>query len=255
MQVVELDPFNSGERLVGWAVLAVIALGAAVFATYVGITSASAMATALGLGALIAVGAFVGAALLPRMPRRRGLLRIDSSAEGIMVPAEARLRPLWIGVVIAWLVGLPAVLGLWLVATGGLDAQPRAMLIPFALMPVIAVWGVRDLRKWTEPPGIQLRQNEVHVVPMVFEPYTLDWKDVGELTGARIPLRTMLGNGVRAYPANELLSDPDLVAELVDYYRSHPKARNELRDGSAVNRIATGRFLARARPGADGSRG
>ncbi|QLQ17011.1 MAG: hypothetical protein HZY73_16655 [Micropruina sp.] len=182
------------------------------------------------------------AAMVVVAPGRRGRLRVSAGPDGLTV--ETSPWPGWMRV------AGPAVM---LAASGvGSLLVPAVMTVAGLLPPVLLgaaslVALIAEVRG-RRPARLRLRRQGV-LVQSHNSTGELAWDDlIGAEAGPRAASVELLGyEGARlSYPVEALLSDPALVAALMEFYRAHPARRAELDDPeAALARVRGGAFLAK----------
>lgn len=171
--------------------------------------------------------------MLPRLGRR-GRLRVRRRGEGVEVLGWAWSRPVEVVQPIVLLVGFVG-------ATLALEGPPGTLVsLVMLTAALLAAWGYFRL---VMVLGLRRRRSRVVLGAEGVELSGTDGRGLfpwDVLTGVdERPLR-LLGHGppdVRL-PARELLSDPALVARLVERYQRRPSRRGELADHRVFQQVA-----------------
>lgn len=191
---------------------------------------------------LVSLLGLVAAAL----PRRRHWLRVRTSREGVEVvgsPWPARAGVLLAGVAV---VGLLA---------GALVLARSSSRSLDTIAPVLVLGGFAVGGAWTairyavrrQPLDAILLRREGLTVRRGRSTESFGW---GQVTGFRVGkgglTLDLLGHSGTSVPVptSELRSDPAVVAELLEFYRTHERERSELGSGRAADRVRTAAFSA-----------
>ncbi|WP_170169849.1 PH domain-containing protein [Nocardioides aurantiacus] len=183
--------------------------------------------------------------LLVTLLTRRGRLRlraVDGTTEVVGSPWS---RPVDVAapvvLVLALVGGVLSLVDPGPLAPGTTSLDAAAPVAVLAVLALLATAGLRHVLA-----GRRLRSRlRLHASGVeVSGPDGRDHLPWSSLTGVGPRPLALLGYSGRvlALPGPELRSDPDLVARLVEHYRTHPRERDELADGRAVERARTGRL-------------
>ncbi len=169
---------------------------------------------------------------------RRGRIRVIQHEAGLLVPASSAMRVLEGGAPGVFLTA--TAVSVWQLTNGHGDLRA---LIGLALLSVIALRPlVRSGRSILTPRAIHLTTGALKVDGAATE--TLAWGRLSATVFDRkrkaITFTTLDGREV--FNPSDLRSDPALVADLINYYCTHPEHRDELGDQRCVQRIRFHQF-------------
>lgn len=191
----------------------------------------------------------IGAALVPWVLDvlvtalgRRGRLRLRTVGSATEVVGSAWSRPVDVAAAVVLLVALVgSLLSLVDTSTGtpGLDAAaPVAVLALLALLAFGTLLSVVARRRRRSRLRLHAGGLEVSGPDGRGD---FEWDALTRLRPSPLAAQTVDGAWV-PLQQQELRSDPALVARLVEHYRTHPRERDELADGRAVERARTDRL-------------
>jgi hypothetical protein len=163
------------------------------------------------------------------------IVRIDPSVSGLRFVASRSVRSSWLVFCVIGLV--PAVLA----ATVGAPQQPtRTVWGMYAVSALAALWLIQQLFGFRTPPGLTLSQHGIRGVRGTGSiDITWDQLERVEVTstgGAKLVLHSTHSPAVVIEP-RWTGSDPNIIAPIVDYYRTHPAERSALADPRAALRL------------------
>lgn len=182
------------------------------------------------------------------LPRRRQHLRVIAREGGVEVVGSRAVE--WSGVLLALV--LTALAGVQLVLAMRSEEPFIDVWVPVVFMMgltggvVWLAWGYLTGRRRVDAVELR-REGFVVVLRGAAEDY--GW---GDVLGFRVGMGgltvVLLGHEGTEVPcwALGLRSDPALVAELLEFYRSNERLRGELASGAALDRIRQGTFLPEA---------
>ncbi|MBM6401600.1 hypothetical protein [Phycicoccus sonneratiae] len=217
-----------------------------VLAGFVAVPAAIWVAIAAGFG-LDAPLFFILALILPLVlfgapflwalvTRRRGVVRLVHNRGGIVFPATSSNRICYLLMSLG-LIALPVV-ATWDIARVGSENSGVARAFLYAA-PAIGIYGLFWLRGWTPtsltltPAGVTAHANRTES--------TLSWDDLPPVDANGAPRldKTLRAAGT-LFPGTMLRSDPDVVADLLELYRTRPDLRRELATGDVLERLRRG---------------
>ncbi|MBT9255641.1 hypothetical protein KMZ32_14855 [Phycicoccus sp. MAQZ13P-2] len=168
--------------------------------------------------------------------RRRGLVRFVRTPGRLTFPATGVDR--WCYLLMSLgLILLPFV-AMWDLGRVGSESSGVVRAFLWAAPPLSAS-GLFWLRGWT--PTSLARTPTGVVVHVNCTETTLRWDDLPPVDAVSAPRldRTLRAAGT-PFPGTLLRSDPDVVADLVELYRTHPELRSELVGGRVPERLRGG---------------
>lgn len=178
--------------------------------------------------------------------RRRGAVRLVHDRSGIVFPATGSDRVCYLLMSLG-LIALPVV-ATWDIARVGSENSGVARAFLYAA-PAIGIYGLFWLRGWTPthlaltPTGVAAHANRTET--------TLSWDDLPPVDANGAPRldKTLRAAGA-LFPGTMLRSDPDVVADIIELYRTRPDLRRELATGEVLERLRRGELTAPHTPAA-----
>lgn len=227
---------DAGIRTIGLVVVVLVVL-----VVGVAVTAGRQPGLAVALAGMAAGLACWLVAMVAVAPGRRGRLRVTARPDGLIVDTSP-----WPG---AMRVAGPAVM---LVIAGVGSFLVPSVMTTAGLLPPLLLGGASLVALIAELRGRRRPLLRLHPAGLVVQSHNstgeVAWDD---LTGAEVGRGAasveLLGyeDARVSYPVEALLSDPALVASLIEYYRGSRIRRTELSDAeAAVTRVREGGFLA-----------
>lgn len=179
----------------------------------------------------------------PWVNQRPGLVNLRSEDHGLVFPGSDYSRKIWKLIFRSMVIG--PVLLVALVVSGEIFHNLRVISL-CVLLTVVMVAGPREMRRWRRAE-VRLEFSQVLVELPNGHGYALRWDAVSPLSDRPTPLARMLARDAdpkHRFSEAELCSDPVLVAEIIEFYRTNPHLRSELATGRCIDRIREGRFRA-----------
>ena len=193
---------------------------------------------ATGISVVVLVGALFLVVLAPLVQGVRGRVRVHRLDRRLSLPGTSAERSVYaVSAVVAAL--LPLVLR-WDAARTGTDVSAQFLVWSWAAVP-LGLYGLFWVASRYVRPRIELSASGVRLVA-TGQDSEISWDDLPSLDGLSRPrlVSALKATGEPPHAAALVLSDPEVLARLVELYRTRPDLRHELATGAALDRLRAG---------------
>jgi hypothetical protein len=185
----------------------------------------------------IALGWYAAASVVLARGGRRGWIRITSTDRGVTVIVSRAMALTEIG---GGILFTAATAWLGLRTAAGDEASLRWVIAMAALLLFSSSGMVRAARSLRNPSNLRLSPTAVTFEQTV--PIALAWDSIAAVGFDHRGMAFTTPTGIAHFRASDLRSDPALIADLIEYYRTHPEARPELTNHRVAQRIRFHQF-------------
>ena len=197
---------------------------------------------ASSVSAVVVIGALPVVVLAPLVRGVRGRVRVERHGRALSFPGTPVERPLY--AVVAVLAALLPLTLRWDAARTGTEVSSQFLVWSWAAVP-FGLYGLLWVARTYVRPQVELSASGVRLVA-TGQDSALLWEDLPPLDRQNRPrlVSALRELGVPPHAATLVLSDPEVLARLVELYRTRPDLRHELATGATLDRLRQGDFEA-----------